>query len=317
MALVSPQRPTFHGDAGTLFGLHVKHFLLTVITLGFYGFWGRSNVRQYLYSETSFGGDRFTYSGTGGELLRGWLKAIGLFMVGGLVAAVVSVAVSQLAGTAMLYLGGMFILFPIALLGSRHYRLSRTIWRGIRFSFRGNVGRFLGLFIPGLLLSIVTLGLYFPIFHADIRRHLVDRTYFGNAPFNFTGQGKDLFGPFLINVLLFPFTLGLYSFWYGAFRDRYYWEHTRFGAMHFRSTITGGEVLKLTIENILLLIVTLGFGFAWVQARTIRFRCEHLLLVGNASLDDIVQDARAASTTGEGLSEMFELDLVGADFFGL
>jgi uncharacterized membrane protein YjgN (DUF898 family) len=313
----SPQRPTFHGDAGTLFGLHVKHFLLTVITFGFYGFWGRSNVRQYLYAQTSLGGDRFTYSGTGGELFRGWIKAVGLFMLGGAVAVILSMAVNEILGTVVLYLGAMFVLFPIALLGSRNYRLSRTTWRGIRFSFRGNVSRFLGIFIPGLLLSIVTLGLYFPVFHADIRRYLVSRSYFGNAPFSFSGEGRALFGPYLLNLVLFPFTLGLYSFWYGAWRDRYYWEHTSFGPLSFRSTITGGEVLRLTIENILLLIVTLGFGFAWVQARTIKFRCAHLLLVGQATLDDVVQDAQGASTTGEGLSEMFELDLVGADFFGL
>ena len=318
MSAESTQRPLFHGDAGTLFGLHIKHFLLTVLTLGIYGFWGRSNVRQYLYAHTSFAGDRFTYHGTGGELLSGWLKAVGIFIGAGIAAILIGIVVSsQLVGTVVVYLGAIFLLFPIALLGSRNFRLSRTTWRGIRFSFRGNIGTFLGVFVPGLLLTVLTLGLYSPIFHAKVRRYLVDRSYFGNTAFEFSGRGRDLFGQFLLALLLTPLTLGLYSFWYTALRDRYYWSHTSFGPLTFRSTMTGGALLKLTLVNVLLIIVTLGFGFAWVQTRTIRFRCEQLALVGDASLDTIVQDAQGATTTGEGLGEMFELDLVGADFFGL
>lgn len=318
MSAESTQRPMFHGDSGALFGLHIKHFLLTVLTLGIYAFWGRSNVRQYLYAHTSFAGDRFTYHGTGGELLSGWIKAVGIFIVGGIVSVVITFVLgSEILGVLVLYLGAVFVLFPIALLGSRNFRLSRTTWRGIRFSFRGNVGTFIGVFTPGLLLTILTLGIYSPIFHAKVRRYLVDRSYFGNAAFEFSGRGQDLFGQFLLAVLLTPLTLGIYSFWYTALRDRYYWSHTSFGPLTFRSTITGGALLKLTLTNLLLIIVTLGFGFAWVQTRTIRFRCAHLALVGDASLDAIVQEAQGASTTGEGLGEMFELDLVGADFFGL
>ena len=34
-----------------------------------------------------------------------------------------------------------YAFFPIAMVGARRYRLSRTSWRGIRFSFRGRVWR--------------------------------------------------------------------------------------------------------------------------------------------------------------------------------
>lgn len=311
-------QPHFRGDAGTLFGLHVKHFLLTVVTLGIYAFWGRSNVRQYLYAQTELAKDRFTYDGTGSELFRGWLKAVGILMVGFLAAGVVSAVVHQAIGALLLYAGGALLFFPLAVLGSRHYRLSRTTWRGIRFSFRASLGEFLRIFVPGMLLNVITLGFYAPIFHANVRRYLVDHSYFGHAPFSFDGNGRDLFARYLLAVLLTPFTLGLYWCWYIAVRDRYYWEHTRFGAMRFRSTVTGGELLSLMATNLLILLVTLGLGFAWVQARTIRFRCEHLALIGDAAtLDGIVQDAQTAGTTGEGLAEMFDLDLVGADLFGL
>jgi hypothetical protein len=56
--------------------IELKTLLLSILTLGVYSFWGRTEVRKYVWSQSEFEGDRFAYHGTGGELLRGWLKAI-------------------------------------------------------------------------------------------------------------------------------------------------------------------------------------------------------------------------------------------------
>ncbi len=310
-------RPAFTGDGEDLFVIHLKNFFLTLLTLGIYAFWGRAEVRRYLYGQTAFAGDRFTYHGTGAETFRGYLKAIGLVIAIGAAAVVVAIYAHQSLAVLTFYALLVFVLLPFALVGSRKYRLSRTSWRGIRFSFRGSASDFLGVYVPGALLSIVTLGLYYPYFHANVRRFFVDDTHFGHARFAFDGKGADLLGRHVLNLLLWLPTLGLHGFWYAAFRHRYYWEHTAFGAARFRSTVTGGALAGLQITNLLLLIVTLGIAAPWVQVRTIRFHAENLALVGDAGFETVVQDAKASPATGEEMAELLDVDLVGADFFGL
>jgi uncharacterized membrane protein YjgN (DUF898 family) len=64
-------RLTFHGSAGTLFGIHIGNIFLALVTFGVYSFWGRTRVRKYLFSQTAFSEDRFVYHGTRGEILKG------------------------------------------------------------------------------------------------------------------------------------------------------------------------------------------------------------------------------------------------------
>ncbi len=310
-------RPSFHGDGGTLFGLHLKNLLLTILTLGIYAFWGRADIRRYLYGQTALAGDRFAFDGTGGEMLRGWVKAMGLMIVAIVASVVVTTFVSELLGVLALYAGIGLLFFPLALVGSRRYRLNRTSWRGVRFGFTGEVGEFVGVYVPGILLTIVTLGLYSPIFHANVRRYLVDETRFGDTSFKFTGDGKDLFGKFLLALLLTPFTLGIYWFWYNAYRHRYYWSHTNFAGATFRSDVTGESLLVLQVTNALIVFFSLGIAYPWAQVRAINYQCENLTLVGDAALEAVLQKAGTASTTGEGLSEVLDVELIGADFFGL
>lgn len=309
--------PQFHGDGGTLFGIHLKNFLLTVVTLGIYTFWARTDVRQYLYAQTSVGGDRFAYHGSGGELFKGWIRAVGLLILVFVIAGVVSLFLGEIAGLLVGYCAAVLVIFPIAMIGSRRYRLSRTSWRGIRFSFRGDYTEFMGVYIPGVLLTAVTLGLYYPFFHANVRRYVVDATRFGSGQFEFTGEGRELFLRHLALYLLVPLTLGIYWFWHVAFRHRYYWEHTRFGTARFQSTMTGGDLLGFTLVNTLLLTVTLGIAYPWVQARTMAFQSERLGIVGMDAFDAALQAAQSAGVTGEGLSDLMDVELAGADFFGL
>ena len=67
----------FHGTGGSLYGIHIVNMLLTGLTLGIYYFWGKVKVRNYIFSQSEFEGDRFAYHGTGKELLIGWLRGNG------------------------------------------------------------------------------------------------------------------------------------------------------------------------------------------------------------------------------------------------
>lgn len=302
----------FHGSGGTLFGIHIVNSLRTLVTLGVYRFWGKVRVRRYMLSQTAFEGDRLAYHGTGKELLLGFLKAILVF---GLPVMALNLA-GQFSGDVLLAnaaqvltWAAVMVFIPVAMVGARRYRLSRTSWRGIRFSFHGRMWDFINLFVGGSLLTSLTLGLYYPFFKTKQQAFMVSRSYFGQRPFRFDGRGRDLFRPYLLAVLLTLPTLGLCWFWYQARKIRYFWEHTFFEAARFRATVTGRSLLNLTIGNLALLLVTLGFAWPWVLVRNARFAFAYLTLEGVLDLAGIVQEPQPASATGDALSGFLGADI--------
>ncbi len=297
---INPQKLSFHGSGGSLFGIQIVNLFVTLVTLGIYSFWGRVKVRKYMLSQSDFAGDRFAYHGTGKELLIGWLKAV-------VIIGVPIVALMLLSTGALIYV--VFALFmPVAVVNARRYRLNRTSWRGVRFSFRGGVMEFFKISIKGWLLTAVTLGIAYPIWQNWRQQFLITRSYFGNRQFDYDGNGKDLLWSFVLNILLSLPTIGLCWVWYWAKLQRYYWEHTRFGGRNFSSTVTGGGLLGLLLGNLALLIITLGIAWSWVLVRNAQFFLGHLHLDGPLQTATIMQEAQAANATGDALSGFFDLD---------
>lgn len=307
----------FHGTGGSLFGIHIVNMLLTILTLGIYYFWGKTKVRNYLWSQTDFAGDRFAYHGTGKELLIGFLKAVVVFGVPfiGLIIVPEFLDLGEIVkgATTFLFYGMVMVVVPLAMVGARRYRYSRTSWRGIFFSFRGSAKEFAQIFIGGSILSMLTLGLYYPFFEVKKHAFMVSHSYFGNQQFHFDGQGRDLFKSYLLTLLLLLPTLGMYWFWFEAKKQRYLWANTTIGGARFCSTVTGGGLLLLTIGNFFLTILTFGLGLPWVAVRNARFLCRHLSVEGPLELGAIEQEAQVATATGEGLASFLDMDS-GFDF---
>jgi uncharacterized membrane protein YjgN (DUF898 family) len=310
-AAEAERRLTFAGSGSTLLGIHIVNVLLTILTLGIYYCWAKVRVRSYLLSETEFEGDRFAYHGTGRELLIGTVKA---GLVFGALSALVKASLALPGGTPVrvsAFLAGyvgLLVLIPVATVGARRYRLSRTSWRNILFSFQGNAGAFIKLFVGGTLLTGLTLGLYYPFFATARHGFLVAHSRFGDRSFGFDGRGRDLFGPYLLALLLTVPTLGLGWFWFWARRTRYYWDHTSFEGVRFVSTVTGLRLFGLHLVNLVLLVFTLGLAWPWVTVRNLRFEFANLTLIGAFEPASIQQDAQAATATGDGLGDFLELD---------
>ncbi len=306
----------YHGEGGALFGLVIVNALLTIITLGIYSFWAKNKVREFHYSHTSLDGDRFAYHGTGRELFSGALKAAGIMIVLG-VALQVAIEMARrgtlppttlVAAAAAFYLA-IFLLVTAAVNGARRYRLSRSSWRSIRFSFHGRWQQFLGMMVGGALLSIVTLGFYTPWFQSNRRAFFVRNARFGSEPFLYDGKGKGLFGEYVKAALLTLPTLGLIWIWYAAFKHRYFWNHTSMRGARFRSAVTGGQLFSLMLTNGLLVLFTFGIGMPWAITRAHAFWCNTLSLHGTVDWATIEQRAQTATATAEGLAEGFDVDI--------
>jgi hypothetical protein len=75
-------KPSFHGTGGTLFGIYIVNLILSILTLGIYHFWGKTRILNYIYNQCELMAERFSYHGTGWELFMGWLKAMGIILIG-------------------------------------------------------------------------------------------------------------------------------------------------------------------------------------------------------------------------------------------
>ena len=80
----------------------------------------------------------------------------------------------------------------------------------ISFSFKGDGGKLLGIYIVNFLLLIVTLGLYFPWANAKVSRYLHSETELEGDTFVFHGTGKEMFIGFIKSVGIVILVYALY-----------------------------------------------------------------------------------------------------------
>lgn len=188
--------PIFWGRGQTLFGIFIVNTFYTLLTLGIYSFWGRVRIRQFLSSQTSLTKIRFSYHGTGLELLKGSLKALVVFGIPYGFLSFVPIIWEQVPSWIPNVLAAIMVLcfIPIAVVGSHRYRLSRTAFGAVRFSFRGHVQAYMKIWFTGTLLTFLTAGVYYPFFENARREFLVSHTYLGNRPFMYIGTGMGLLG---------------------------------------------------------------------------------------------------------------------------
>ncbi len=309
----------FSGEGGTLLLLYFKLVVYSIFTLGIYSFWGRTEIRRYLWSNLKFSGKPFEYHGTGKELLLGWLMLIALLGVlyGSSFAAIFYLGKSAGPEISILFALLLALLVPFAIHGALRYRWSRTSWQGRRFAYRGDLMRLAIVFWSGLLLTVVTLSIYLPFFLANMRRQVVDNTWYGGQQFRFSGDGKELLWPYVKFLLLFLPTFTLYRFWFQAKLGNYSWNETSFAGSPFRSTLSGDGLLILTITNAILTFCTLGIGYPWAVCRQVSYVAENLQLTALPRVQLVEQPGGADSAFGDTLGNVLGTD-AGIDAgFGL
>ena len=118
----------------SFFRLVTKGAALEFVTFGFYRFWLVTDIRRHLWSNTAIDGDAAEYTGRAAELLIGFLIALAILVPIYLAYFLISVEVEHLQGFASTPLFAAFYVFgQFAIYRARRYRLTRTVWRGVRF----------------------------------------------------------------------------------------------------------------------------------------------------------------------------------------
>ncbi len=195
---------TWHGSPWALTGACIVNALLMILTIGIYGFWGRTEIRRRTWSSVRFLGEPLVYHGTPQELLKGFFVVmlailVPLFVLGTLLVIIYG----QGSGVFELYQSGLFlgiypILAAIAFYRARRYRLSRTSWRGIRGSVDGSSTSYGFLSWATAWAYPFTLGWIAPYRSVTLNSQIVRDTQLGDRHLTFMGTSGSLYGPFAL-----------------------------------------------------------------------------------------------------------------------
>ncbi len=325
-----------------LFRIWLGNLLLTIITLSFYRFWGRTRVRRFLWRHFEIDGDGLEYTGTGRELFIGFLiltaVLVPFLIVQGLLNSLLADPLAALAQAAvyilLLYLGGY------AYYRSRRYRLSRTLWRGIRPQLSGSPWQFANLVTGYTLGNILTLGLIRPIRDRALTRRLLTDIRIGSLSPTFRPQIRPLF---IIQLFGFPLTslvaaiawgsivladptsdatqiiegtaplsIPLLLLWllfintlYSGKRYHLFAAGTGLGDVTFTMTPGFWAVLRLKAGNFLLQLIMLGTGSAFTQYRTAGFYARHLKAHGRLDTASMHQHDANETGFGDDIADVF------------
>jgi uncharacterized membrane protein YjgN (DUF898 family) len=210
----APANPTrFAGDERAFWRLLIRGAVLLLVTLGIYRFWLVTDVRRALWNNSQIAGDYLEYIGTARELLLGFLIAVVLLVPVNAVfflATLTGGRIAQIAGTVAF--AALAALGQFAVYRARRYRLSRTVYRGIRFHQTGSAIRYAVCAIFWWAMIVLTLGLAYPFAQASLERFKLHNTWLGDLQGQFTGSGFRLFfrGILLWIVVMVPLLLGIF-----------------------------------------------------------------------------------------------------------
>ena len=203
----------------------------------------------------------------------------------------------------------LFAVSPYVIYRSRNFLYSRTTWRSIRFGLDRDSTQYVREFFIGLLITIVTLGLYAPVYTNRLHSALMNNTRFGSLAFHYDGDDKEVWFLTMKGWLLTFVTFGIYYFWYRAELERYRAAHTRIGdTAQLVSTATGVQLLILYLLNVFGATMTLGLAFPWILMYTLEDLAGRYYVTGYIDFDDVMQRAEDESAISEGLADALDLD---------
>ena len=145
----------FTGSGSEYFRIWIVNLVLIIVTLGIYFPWAKVRRLRYFSGNTLVAGEPLDFHGSPIKMLKGYVLVGVLF-------AVYSAAgnFSPVAGFVAFLV--IVALAPALFKSAMQFRLANTSWRGLRFSFKGDlVGAYraaVPFFLPGLAVVGLSMG---------------------------------------------------------------------------------------------------------------------------------------------------------------
>lgn len=210
----SPRQPggslvpalVYDGAIGELYSIFLLNILFTILTLGIWRFWAITRYRRYFWSHMRFQNERFEYTGTGGQLFVGFLLA-GLIILGGEIVTGILAYICYLIYEPLFVLPiilaflALLILAFGAVFSAQRYRISRTLWCGIRGGMTGSMITYGVRSLLYTLLALGTLMQMWPWAQIRLTERRINASSFGNAQFSFHGRAGSVYLPYLLTFI--------------------------------------------------------------------------------------------------------------------
>jgi len=204
----------FHGSWQEFARIAVPNLLLTIVTLGIYRFWATTRERQYLWGKTDFIDERLEWTGTGLELLIGFIMAVVLILVPffGIQFLTQALVLQGYTGWAavltFMMFGFIMYMIGIARFRALRYRLSRTYWHGIRGGSHDQGFGYGWSYIWKSFVGYLALGLLVPWSMMNLWNERWNKMSFGPHMIEANGNYAATFKRYLLFYLA-PFVGGI------------------------------------------------------------------------------------------------------------
>ncbi|MCP4219553.1 MAG: DUF898 domain-containing protein [bacterium] len=172
-----------------------------------------------------------------------------------------------------------------------------------RFDFKGQGGSVFAIFFVGMLLTMITFGIYMPWFICKLQRYVYDNTTLktdvGEVRLSFTGEGGELFGIWIVGIILCMITLGIYGPWFMVKMAEYMFRHSHGKTAdgkeyHLKFNGTGGDLFVTFLVGYLLTMITFGIYGAWFMCSLSKFYAD------NSTITDGVSNVGSFQFNGQG-----------------
>jgi uncharacterized membrane protein YjgN (DUF898 family) len=176
----------------------ITNALLTICTLGIYRFWAAARQRRYLWSRTMFIDDALEWTGTGKEMFFGFLIVMCVlapfflafqFLLPALAAHGQTAAAF---GILALFYFGLIYLGGFARFRALRYRLSRTLWHGIRGGSDNPGWSYGGEYLGRIFLAGMTMWIAWPWMAVQLWNSRWNKMSFGPLQFESELEAEGL-----------------------------------------------------------------------------------------------------------------------------
>jgi uncharacterized membrane protein YjgN (DUF898 family) len=345
----------FTGNWREYLPIAATNALLIICTLGIYRFWASARQRRYLWSRTHVIDDSLEWTGTGKEMFLGFLIVVAIlapfflfiqFLFPALVARGkmdAATGIFFLFYIALIYLGGF------ARFRALRYRLSRTLWHGIRGGSDDPGWNYGGEYLGRIALSAMTMFIVYPWaatrlwnsrwkamsfgpleFRANLNSEGLKArwalVYLAPAGFVFAAMAAGIIAVAaarggtrpsvgLMSIVfgfaaLFYIAIPLLTLnWYAKY-FRHAADATTLGELEFGFDATTLQWLGLFLGNLGLAIGTLGFGLTYWGYRNWSFMIRHLQIYGTIDVSKLTQSTTHAPREAEGFADAFDVGAI-------
>lgn len=180
--------------AQNLAALALRGMVFTALTFGLYRFWYVTKIRQYFWAHTRLGNYPFEFTGRPVDLIVGFFMAVAILLPLYLGLFVVSLGLQD--GVLVANMGAIVLLWFLSQFGlyrSRNYRLTRTLWRGLRFRQGGSGVFYAGLSMLWFAAGVASVGWLWPLRRRALQAYRLRHTYFGNQRASFDAAISPLY----------------------------------------------------------------------------------------------------------------------------